>query len=54
MTKSALQTFVADVAEGNEIISRNLIKASELVSGFKQVAMDRTSEQKRRFKLLIF
>lgn len=54
MTKSALQTFVADVAEGNEIISRNLNKASELVSGFKQVAMDRTSEQKRRFKLLDF
>ncbi len=54
MTKSALQAFVADVTEGNEIISRNLNKASELVSGFKQVAMDRTSAQRRSFKLLEF
>ncbi|RYZ82256.1 MAG: HAMP domain-containing histidine kinase, partial [Moraxellaceae bacterium] len=29
-------------------------KASELVSGFKQVAMDRTSAQRRSFKLLDF
>ena len=54
MTKSALQAFVADVTEGNEIINRNLNKASELVSGFKQVAMDRTSAQRRSFKLLEF
>jgi signal transduction histidine kinase len=54
MTKSALQAFLADVTEGNEIISRNLNKASELVSGFKQVAMDRTSAQRRSFKLLEF
>jgi len=54
MTKSALQAFVADVTEGNEIISRNLNKASELVSGFKQVAMDRTSAQRRMFNLLEF
>jgi two-component system, NtrC family, sensor kinase len=54
MTKSALQIFLADVIEGNEIISRNLNKASELVSGFKQVAMDRTSTQRRTFKLLEF
>ncbi|HEY6530585.1 MAG TPA: HAMP domain-containing sensor histidine kinase, partial [Cellvibrionaceae bacterium] len=54
MTKSALKAFVADVTEGNEIINRNLNKASELVSGFKQVAMDRTSAQRRTFNLLEF
>lgn len=54
MTKTALQSFLADVTEGNEIINRNLNKASELVSGFKQVAMDRTSAQRRKFKLQEF
>jgi two-component system, NtrC family, sensor kinase len=54
MTKSALKAFIEDVTEGNEIINRNLNKASELVSGFKQVAMDRTSAQRRSFKLLDF
>jgi signal transduction histidine kinase len=54
MTKSALQSFLDNVSEGNEIINRNLNKASELISGFKQVAMDRTSAQRRNFNLAEF
>lgn len=54
MTKTALISFLADVKEGNEIIYRNLNKASELVAGFKQVAMDRTSAQRRTFTLSEF
>lgn len=40
-----------DMDEGSQLVSRNLEKASELVSSFKQVAMDRTSAQRRKFSL---
>lgn len=51
LTRAALENFLRDMDEGAHLVSRNLEKASELVSGFKQVAMDRTSAQRRRFSL---
>lgn len=51
LTRTALENFMRDMDEGTQLVSRNLQKASELVSGFKQVAMDRTSEQRRKFSL---
>ncbi|MCR6650487.1 MAG: ATP-binding protein [Cellvibrionaceae bacterium] len=51
LTRAALENFVRDMDEGAQLVSRNLEKASELVSGFKQVAMDRTSVQRRQFSL---
>lgn len=51
LTKAALERFVADMDEGTQLVSRNLERASELVSGFKQVAVDRTSAQRRKFSL---
>jgi signal transduction histidine kinase len=36
---------------GTDLLLRNLNKASELVSSFKQVAVDRTSANRRRFVL---
>lgn len=51
LTRGALERFLRDMEEGSQLVNRNLEKASELVSGFKQVAMDRTSAQRRRFSL---
>jgi two-component system NtrC family sensor kinase len=51
LTRTALERFVRDMDEGAQLVCRNLEKASELVSGFKQVAMDRTSAQRRQFSL---
>lgn len=51
LTKAALDKFVLDMEEGVQIISRNLEKSSELVSSFKQVAVDRTSAHRREFSL---
>lgn len=51
LTRAALDRFLRDMDEGSQLVSRNLEKASELVSSFKQVAMDRTSAQRRRFSL---
>jgi two-component system, NtrC family, sensor kinase len=51
LTRTALEKFMRDMDEGSQLVSRNLEKASELVSSFKQVAMDRTSAQRRKFSL---
>lgn len=51
LTKSALDKFIRDMDEGSQLVNRNLEKASELVSSFKQVAVDRTSAQRRTFSL---
>lgn len=51
LTRGGLENFIADMDEGTQLVSRNLEKASELVTSFKQVAMDRTSAQRRSFTL---
>ncbi len=51
MRRSDLQSFVDETREAAEIITRNLSRAGHLVSSFKQVAVDQTSSQRRRFEL---
>lgn len=48
ISKSALTGFVDEVVEGSELINNSLTKASDLVSSFKQVAVDRTSAERLR------
>lgn len=51
LKRSALLAFVADINGGSEIVLRNLHRAVDLVASFKQVAVDRTSSQRRIFVL---
>jgi PAS domain S-box-containing protein len=51
LTRSALDRYVESAREGIDILSRSLRKASELVSSFKQVAVDQSSTHLRTFKL---
>lgn len=51
LKRSMLESFVAHVGEGTDIAQRNLSRAAELVMSFKQVAVDQTTSQRRRFKL---
>ncbi|MFL0803751.1 MAG: HAMP domain-containing protein [Agarilytica sp.] len=51
MTRSTLEQYLKDMDEGVHLVCLSLEKASELVSSFKQVAVDRTSAQRRRFQL---
>ena len=51
LRKSSLQDFLSNARLGTDLLLRNLNKASELVSSFKQVAVDRTSANRRRFAL---
>ena len=51
ITKSDLDRYLRDMTEGVAFVCLSLEKASELVSSFKQVAMDRTSAQRRNFSI---
>ena len=49
--RSELDRYVQQMREGNAILLGSLYRAVALVSGFKQVAADQTSEQRRYFVL---
>lgn len=51
MKRSDLEKFLDTVAQSGSIISSNLDRAADLVRGFKQVAVDQSSEEKRIFAL---
>ncbi|NJM13942.1 MAG: histidine kinase, partial [Synechococcaceae cyanobacterium SM1_2_3] len=51
LSRSALQRFVESVRENSDILQRSLERAAELISSFKQVAVDQASYQRRRFAL---
>jgi signal transduction histidine kinase len=48
---SDLCTFLSDAQEASAVIMRGLTSAAELVNSFKQVAMDRTTAQRRIYNL---
>ena len=49
--RSSLSRYMTDSKTGMDILIRGLLRSSELISNFKQVAVDQTSEQRRIFKL---
>ena len=51
ISRAQFDAFLANVAEANNILLRNLNRAADLVQGFKQVAVDRETSQGRRFLL---
>ena len=51
LRKSALEEYFKNAKIGTDLLLRNLSKASELVTSFKQVAVDRTSANRRMFAL---
>ena len=51
LRRSALEQFIGDTQTATDILIRNLRRASELISSFKQVAVDQASAQRREFNL---
>ncbi len=51
LRRTTLDDFVAGVDTGSDIAMRNLRRAAELVTSFKQVAVDQTSSQRRAFRV---
>ena len=54
MKKSDLAAYVATAGESSRLIEQNLTRAAELIQSFKRVAVDQTSEERRRFDLLAY
>jgi len=52
MTKTDLYNFLNTANKSTEIIESNLLRASELVRSFKQVAVDQTSDEFREINIL--
>ncbi len=51
LTRSALDRYLREANEAGDILQRNLERAGSLITSFKQVAVDRTSAQRRKFLL---
>ncbi len=53
LTRTDLQSYVAETREAGAMIERNLERAAHLIRSFKQVSVDRTSDGRRRFDLSV-
>lgn len=51
LRRSAFEDFIDTNQEGNDLVMRNLFRASELIGSFKQIAVDQTSCLRRSFDL---
>lgn len=51
LKRSTLEGYIDDASRAGDILVRNLQRAANLVNGFKQVAVDQTSSQRRIFSV---
>lgn len=49
--RSGLQEFLESASHGTEILMRSLLRADQLISSFKRVAVDQSSDLRRKFDL---
>lgn len=49
LRRSSLDSFLSEGAEAADLVFRSAHRAAELITSFKQVAVDQTSEQRRNF-----
>ena len=51
LRRSDLASYIEDAGKASALVMRGLHSAADLVNSFKQVAVDRTTEQRRQFDL---
>jgi len=51
LTPKMLEHFIEEASQGTELLQSNLIRASELIASFKQIAVDQASEAVRTINL---
>jgi len=52
LKKSDFVSFVEVATQSTKIVEANLVRASDLIRSFKQVAVDQSSEEKRQIKVI--
>jgi len=52
LKRSELEQYIASLVEETDLIERNLQRAGNLVDSFKQIAVDQSREERRRFDLV--
>ena len=50
LRRSELERYLADAGEAGDLLVRNLKRAATLVAGFKQIAIDQASLERRAFR----
>jgi signal transduction histidine kinase len=53
LRRSTLNSFIEMVRASSPLITRNLVRAADMITSFKHVAVDQTSSQRRRFDLAL-
>jgi len=51
LKRSALEDLLENAKQSTDMLSRNLMRASDLIRNFKLVAVDQSSENRRKFEL---
>ncbi|SBW12540.1 Signal transduction histidine kinase-like protein [uncultured Alphaproteobacteria bacterium] len=51
LRRASLDAFLSDVGDGAALMLRGLDRTARLIQQFKQVAVDQTSQQRRRFRI---
>lgn len=51
VTRSGMEAFIADGAQTGRLLTSNLTRSSSLISSFKKVAVDSSSEERRFFRV---
>jgi len=51
LSRSMLESYLADARDGSVILERNLHRAANLINSFKQIAIDQNSTETRTFSL---
>ena len=54
LRRSDLEKFCKDTLDASDLVVRNLSNAANLITSFKQIAVDQTSDQRRNFDLRNF
>ena len=51
LKRSTVERFIDDTLLASDLLTRNIVRSANLVTSFKQVAVDQTSSQRRSFDL---
>lgn len=51
LKRSTLENFIDSIEETSDVLSHNLARAAELITSFKQIAVDQSSYNRRTFNL---